>query len=307
MVYDVNGNPLIDERKKMTMDIPPVFASSTMKTPGQGLAKIGERFVISKAGSASYDSGGSSANIEVYDSSFSNVGHMIHNLGHGSGISYNPTYDVFLMGNGEANVSPRFDILLNASANVTSAVGGSVPSYTYGGNNVMSIFLTKNGTPLVPQADGATWCVAGNDRLVFLSVRRADNARIFFLAMLGVGSSDFSQDADGYGTFVSGKSAGELNGTLKVLKRFDPIEESITSAQGISYDKGRLIVSSSTSNCLFYEIKFFDDGYDISSSYKCAFYNADGTEQSCEPEGVLRIGDSHFYCATTKGVLDFYI
>lgn len=307
MVYAMDGTPLITFNKRDTMDIPPTFVSSTMQTPGQGLCKVGEHYIISKAGSASYNSAGSSANIEVYNSSFTNVGHMTHTLGHGSGISYNQTYDVFLMGNGEADVSPRLDILLNANANVVSAVGGSVPNYPYGGNNVMSIFLTKNGVDLLPGADGATWCVAGNDRLVMISLRRSDKARIFYLAMLGVGSADFSSDSNGYGTFVSGKTNSELNGTIKILKKYEPADTTINSAQGMAYDKGELVVSSSTSNCLLYKIAFCDSGYEIASSYKCAFYNADGSEASCEPEGVLRVGNGHFYCATTKGVIEFYV
>lgn len=306
MVYDKNGNPLVTQSTPETMDIPFDFASSTMKSPGQGLCKAGENFVISDAGSASYDSAGSTANIRVFDSSFASAGRMTHNLGHGSGISYNQTYDVFLMGNGEADVSPRLDILLNASANVSSAVGGSVPQYLFGGSNVMSIFLTKNGQELLPGADGATWCVAGNDRLAIFSLRRADKARVFYLAMLGVGTVDFSSDENGYGTFHSGKASSELNGTLKVLKKFEPIGDTINSAQGMAYDGGNLIVSSSTSNCLIYKIAFYDDGYLISDSWKCSFYNADGTELSCEPEGVVKIGEGHFYCATTQGVLYFY-
>lgn len=306
MVYTKDGTLIYDSFTPETMDLPPVFVSDTMKSPGQGLCKIGENFLISKAGSASYDSAGSSANIEVYDSTFTNVGHMTHTLGHGSGLSYNPTYDAMLMGNGEANVSPRLDILLNASANVTSALGGSVPQYNFGGSNVMSIFLTKNGTPLLPSADGATWCVAGNDRLVVISLRDADKHRVFYLAMLGVGSTDFSQDENGYGAFVSGKSSSELNGTLKILKFFESTGGTINSAQGMAYDKGKLILSSSTSNCLLYKIAFYDEGYGIEQSYRCAFYKADGTEDSCEPEGVVKVGDGHFYCATTKGVIEFY-
>lgn len=306
MIYDKNGNLIQDAAE--TMDIPPVFVSSTMTSPGQGLCKVGEHFLISDAGSASYDSGGSAANIRILNGSFSQVGYMTHNLGHGSGISYNQTYDALLMGNGEANVSPRLDILLNASANVIAAIGGSVPQYNFGGDNVMSIFLTKNGQELLSGADGATWCVAGNDRLVLFSVRRAnDKARIFYLAMLGVGSADFSADTRGYGTFRNGKSANELNGTLKIIKEFAPIGDTIASAQGMAYDRGSLVISSSTSNCLIFRINFYDDGYMITDRLKCSFYDVSGTESSCEPEGVQKVGDGHFYCATTKGVIEFSV
>lgn len=290
-----------------TMDLPVSYVSSSMKTPGQGLAKVGNNFVISQAGTDSYDSAGSTVKIQVYDSSFANIGFMWHNLGHGSNICYNPTYDAFLMGNGVANVSPRLDILLNASANVRSAIDGNEPEYLFGGSNVMSIYLTKNGTELLAGADGALWCVGGNDRLVFISLRRSsDKARVFYLAMLGVGSTDFSQDSAGYGTFVSGKSDSELNGTLKILKEYQPISDSINSTQGVTYDKGKLIVSYSTTACLLCKLALYDAGYKITDKYKVAFYNANGTEATCEPEGVEKVSDNHYYCATTKGVIDFY-
>ena len=292
---------------KDTMDIPVSYASSSMKTPGQGLAKVGENFVISLSGTNSFDAAGSDAKIQIYDATFAAVGFMWHDLGHGSNICYNPTYDAFLMGNGNANVSPRIDILLGANAKITAAIGGSEPEYRFGGSDVMSIYLTKGGTELSPGADGALWCVAGNDRLVFISVRRAsDKARVFYLAMLGVGATDFSLVDGGYGTFVSGKSNSELNGTLKILKEYTPISNSIDSVQGMYFDKGKMIVSSSGTKCLLYKLAFYEEGYKIEERYKCAFYNADGTEANCEPEGVVRVGDGHYYCATTKGVIDFY-
>ena len=45
----------------------------------------------------------------------------------------------------------------------------------------------------------------------------------------------------------------------------------------------------------------------IEACSKIAFYNADGKEQSCEPEGGHSADDGHFYVATTKGVLEFYM
>ena len=295
----IYGNPDV-------MDIMPDIVSA-MSTPGQGLSKVGDRYLISRAGSASYDSAGSNATIQVYDSSFANVGHMIHNLGHGSGLSYNETYDVFLMGNGEANVSPRLDILLNASDSVISAVDGSIPEYLFGGSNVMSIFLEKDGTPLLPDADGATWCMGGNSRLVFISLRDADKNRVFYLAMLGVGSTDFSLLDTGYGTFISGKTDSELNGTIKILHKYERMGDGINSAQGMQYDKGKLIVTSSVSNCMIYRIGFYDTGYKILDAYKCSFFDGDGTELVCEPEGIVTVATGEFYCATTRGVIKIKI
>ena len=307
LVFDLSQMRGAYRGRPSLMDIPPVFISSTMKTPGQGLTKIDDYFVKSLAGSDSYDSAGSTAQIKLYNSSFAEIGHMLHNLGHGSGICYNQTFDAFLMGNGNSDIAPRLDILLGATASVESAVNENEPEYFFGGDNVLSIYLTKNGEELLAGADGATWCTAGNDRLVFISLRRSlDKARVFYLAMLGVGSEDFSLLDNGYGTFVNGKSDSELNGTIKILKYYEPISETIASAQGMMYDKGRLIVSSSKTNCLFYVIEFFERGYSITRNLKCTFFNADGTEQSCEPEGVVGVGDGHFYCATTKGVIEFY-
>lgn len=291
----------------LTNNIPPIITSN-MSNPGQGLCKVGNYFVISRMGSDSYDSAGSTVHIDVYDSSFSNIGYMLHDLGHGSGLCYNETYNAFLMTNGNANVAPRLDIMLNASENVESAVDGSHPSYLFGGDNVLSIFLTKNGTDLMENADGVGWCIAGNDRLVLIALRdKSTYKKVFYQGLLGVGSTDFSLSENGYGTFVSGKTDTELNGTILITDRFDYVSEPITSTQGMFFNNGDLIISSSKTECLFYKVKFYDKGYKIVDKYKATFYQSDGSEYQCEPEGIVKIDDSNYYCATTRGILKFSI
>lgn len=275
--------------------------------PGQGLCKVGDYYIIGDQSSDSWDSPASTSGyIYIYDSSFALVGTIRHTLGHMGGMSYDTDMDVILTGNGNVGVSPRVDILLNVREAIENAIDGQTVTYDYDGNNVIHIPLKTNSKELLFNGEGGCWCFAGNNRTAIISIRHSvTHFRSFFIATLGLGTNDLSSDENGWGSFISGKSNAEYNGTIKIEKTYNGSD--ITSAQGMFYNDGELVIASSTVQVLLNQVQFTGDSYVVKRKSIASFYDANNGERlATEPEDIERVGYNHFICSTTRGLIDFY-
>lgn len=283
---------------------------STAMAQGQGFCKYGDYWLVGISSGTSFSSGSSSSNyINIYDSSFSLVGRIKHNLGHVSCLSYCEVFDSFITSNGNAGEYPRVDILLNASVHITAALASQTSEYMYGASDVLSIPLHTSAKDIYEDSDAGVWCFGGNGRYVYLSVRnRTTQTRRFYKGILGVGTADFSDtgttDVTKWGTFLSGKAATEYNGTLKILETYEG--DNISSAQGIDYRNGRLILSSGSTRMDVNVLNLYDGKYQVTGLHRISKLNADGSQASVEPED-LTIVDGRVFVNSSIGMFEIFI
>lgn len=249
----------------------------------QGLTIIGD--IIAQFNSGVDDHSSYSEVRRWAKDDFTFIDGMTHNLGHAATIDYDSVIDALVVGNGtsDTSVAPRLDIVLGASAKFAN---GSPLNF----NDPDIIHIELKTTQKEIGGSGLICCFGGNWREVFLAT--GQNApRKIFRCLLGVGEEDFSDnsgeqnDVTRWGTFISGKTNSEYNGTLKVLASYTGEETQVY--QGMCYRAGFIYLACGYSQPLVHKIRLYSNGrYEIVQTNIPQDYNADGSLKSVEPEGL---------------------
>ena len=283
---------------------------TTALRKGQGFCKFGNYWLVALSSGASFSSGSTATNyIYIYNENFSQIGSIAHNLGHFSCLSYNEEMDVFISSNGDAGEYPRLDILLDAATHVQAAINGQTSQYMYGASDVIHIPLHTSAKDLYGVSDAGVWCFGGNNRYVYISVRnRTQQTRRFYKGILGVGTANFADsgttDVTAWGTFLSGKTNQQYNGTLKILDVYEG--DNIASAQGLDYYNGKLVLSSSADNIDINVVNLDDNNYQIIGYHRISNLAADGSSIQTEPED-LTITEDGIFVNTAIGMFQVFL
>ena len=262
------------------MDIPKTFVNANYGN--QGLTKVGNyyiHFVASAADHSVY------ADIRRFDSSFQHIADMTHNFGHAASADYCEDSDTIVIGNGSNDLTnlPQIDLVTSALAKVTA--GGQL---SYSGADVIHIPLFTANKQI--GGAGAICTFGGNWRIVYVITGIGTQPRKIFKCLLGAGTEDLSDhsvggtDATKWGTFISGKSDDEYNGTLEVISVHEG--EDMGVYQGCCYRNGCIYILTGDNDANIKKVRLIANSYKVVQTNQPNEYNADGTIKTCHPEGL---------------------
>lgn len=239
--------------------------------------------------------------VYVYDVTTNTYTTKSQHLGHCNSVDYNEENDslmVYFTGNNQ----PGIYIYKNPS--VAADLDPSDSSCT-------TINLFKTGDRMNPTG-GVCW---GEDRRtayymdgVYSNSEKTEKTKVIkvYKLLLGMGSDDRSAVARGFGTFVSGKSANEYNGTASVEKEYigtivDGIDivlhnNDLGTIQGMQFD-GDLYCGWGWLGQNFIRIRLNENGtYDVLENYGLRFFAYEsGQEIWLEPE-LVALTDTNIFC-----------
>lgn len=228
--------------------------------------------------------------------SFKEIPAKQHNLGHAANADYSAENNAMLIANGSSNtnVLPRLDILLNPS--------NTGLKINYGDRNIISIpFFTDKkqigGSGLI-----ACW---GETKDEIYLLTGQNSPRTIFKVLLGMGTIDYSDksskkdDILAWGTFISGKTEKEFNGTAKILNKYIGTETGVY--QGCCFRDGYIWLCVGTKKPEILKIKCNTDGtFNIKYKIQLLVRDEKGNVLDCEPEGIC-MDEKYMYVGLTKG------
>lgn len=283
----------------------------------QGCARVRDTLVGFNASNDTH------TNTSTYDSMYYADGYAYnargnHNLGHCASADYRSDTDVMLVANGTyaEGVVPTVYLISNAYATTDSGNDILVTD-----SNVMALeFTTLDGT-------GCVACFGETSDIIY--VMTADDPahpfvngnRYIYKMLLGKGSADMTtlHPSDSVGTFVSGKSDMEFNGTAYIMNRY--VAEYPIELQGMKYINGQIMLSIDTyvNNIITgylanIKLNEFDQSFIISDAKWIPSLDEDGNYVKTEPEGFA-VADGVGYItifrntmsANRSKTLEFYL
>ena len=212
-----------------------------------------------------------------------------HNLGHCASADYRSDTDVMLVANGTyvEGVVPTVYLISNAYSTTDSGNDILVTD-----SNVMALeFTTLDGT-------GCVACFGETSDIIYVMTADdpahpfANGNRYIYKMLLGKGSVNMAtlHPSDSVGTFVSGKSDTEFNGTAYIMNRY--VAQYPVELQGLKYLNGRLLLSmdaqvDSISTGYLAYIKMYDSDHSfvIEDALWIPSLDTDGNYVNSEPEG----------------------
>lgn len=218
-----------------------------------------------------------------------------HNIGHVNSCDYNAVTDTFFACN-ENEKHIGFDLLFlpNASSHV-----GNIDI-----TNMIKITFTES-EKILDQYGGMA-CFGEQADIVYLI---SQQAKMIFKVQLGMGSNDFSDktteqtDVAHWGTFISGKTDNQYNGTAKVLNKYYS-DKDLGLPQGLCYHNGALymLVGYGIGADNIHKIKLYKEGtWNIVDSYDFqilekseANYKEGDNSLTIEPEGLTVYNGCYF-------------
>ena len=233
----------------------------------------------------------------------SNATTVHHNLGHCASADYNRYMDYMMIGNGSvsASVLPIMYLVKNASSWADSPT-----DIRYNGANVLTIDLSSIG------GHGMVCCFGENETIAY--VMTIDTSITIFKCLLGIGANDLTSiyPSNSFGTFISGCTDGEYNGTLHVLATYDGSD--VTSEiQGLKYLNGFIIMPTdktvNSTLTAFMSILELDDTENkvyIKDNYWVPVVGTDGAKVRTESEDMF-IHDGCGYVMTVSNVNGSYV
>ena len=212
--------------------------------------------------------------IDFSNNTQSLAGTFEHNWGHVNSISYNRFTDSLILGNGSGSYSLYGKILIfeNASAfksetrvDVSESIQIDVWSFGVKANVI--------------------WGDANNEKGNICYVITNDNKNIRKL-LLGQGSNQLAS-----GTFVSGKTGLQYNGTYKILAEYSQADGDDV-CQGSCFIGGKLYIGLGHDTLWYTENALHDDGTITKATVRETFYKDDGTIAPRAMQGVT-VTDNH--------------
>lgn len=283
---DTIENDIEDIKESMISGIPNVYYTKYKNLfngyrPTAGTTIIGNEMWVFQS---SKDDFSTYADIKRYSlDDFSEItnGNITHNLGHANTVDYCEETDCLIVGNASlGKETPRFDIITNVSA----LIDGNNHRISYGDANVISYDCSLFGSHYL------SCCFGGDKRTAFIVMGgeegTLENPRGFKI-QLGMGTVDISNwGTKGGGTFISGKSIDEYNGTFYVVG--ECVSDTYLGAfQGMCFHNGNLYVASGGNIARIYELQMTTSGkMFVKNSYQIDMYYNSNARVNLEPEGL---------------------
>ena len=251
----------------------------------QGMAVIGDKIIGFSAGAEDHTTNGSVRICNVNDITTS-IGTMQHNLGHTNGVDYCNETDTLITTSSESKSTAMHSPNLYLVGNVANKVANLAP-LEYNGNDTICIPITNlNGL-----YTGMS-CFGEAPNVIYLATIQDPNkyaeldGRWIYKIFLGMGSNDMTviHPENSYGTYITGKSENEYNGTAYLMGVY-PFNK-LMELQGGKYINGRII----------FPTDIYIDGilkaYIVSVKIDYELSKANIVQQYCLPEYK---GDGTFY------------
>lgn len=240
---------------------------------GQDATKVGNEYWLFDGSTPDHVSTSSIHRINPTD--FSEIGLITHNLGHANGVDYRD--NTLLVYNGGA-LPPEINLYKNPDNTMTNLkIQDAV--------NTQIIF--KESSKLLP-GDGSA-CFGLDNKIVYYAYC-AGTQVIILKILLGLGDNDLSDkttdksDNQHWGSFVSGKSTDEYNGTAQIISSYTGDISGDNQPQGMAFN-GDLYMGISHAEQKAYRLQLFDDGsYKVVDNYKSEMTDYKNNVIGLEPE-----------------------
>lgn len=251
----------------------------------QGIAVIGDKILGFSAGAEDHTTNNTVRVFNVNDITTS-IGTMQHNLGHANGVDYCNETDTLITTSSENKSTATHSPNLYLVGNMTNKVANFAP-LEYNGNDTICIPITNlNGLYTGMSCFGET------PNIIYLAtIQDPDkfyelDGRWIYKIFLGMGSNDMTviHPENSYGTYITGKSENEYNGTAYLMGVY-PFNK-LMELQGGKYINGRIIFPTDIN------VDGIQKAYIVSVEIDYELSKANIVQQYCLPEYK---GDGTFY------------
>ncbi len=223
------------------------------------------------------------------------VGSFQHNWGHCNTVDYCEATDAIILGNGggSGNKEPNEIYIFENASNF---------------KNVSQVDVASAIT-LRPEEDGFDWgkqvnVVWGQANAGMYNIAYAlsndDVTQFIHKIFIGQGDNELEN-----GTFISGKTGLQFNGTYKVLKVYTHPYSRDFCNQGTQFYNGVLYEGISHDRISYFEKVLADDGKVRSKLMRERIYDQSGNEIKFVVEGVA-IKDNHIFIGSIKNKIYVY-
>lgn len=293
----------------------PISGKKPVKYTGQGSLAIGQDGTFINGDLWCFYDGVTSGQIKVLDIDTDTItATKTHNLGHANTADYNPnnkTLACFYTESHKPHILLYKDPAEAETLLKTDADCMIIPLY--------------DGTTQMSSSGGLCW--GENDNVIYFmdgvyshydgeTGVVADEINITKI-LLGRGDNDLSEN--GYGTFISGKTEDEYNGTCTILKQYkgsmndvlawavisggSPVFLGLQTIQGMEYD-GYLYIGWGTNGHNYFKIQLDEnrETYSIVYTYKYLYTDYKNAPYYREPELVALTPD-RIFCGDASGNL----
>lgn len=241
---------------------------------GQDATKVGNEYWLFGESTPNHMSTASIHRINPTD--FSEIGLITHNLGHANGVDYRD--NTLLVYNGSA-LPPEINLYKNPDNTMTNLKIQDAA-------NTQIIF--KESSKLLP-GDGSA-CFGIDNKIVYYAYSPGGTQVVILKILLGLGDNDLSDkttdksDNQHWGSFVSGKSSDDYNGTAQILTSYTGDISGDNQPQGMAFN-GDLYLGTSHSEQKAYQLQLLDDGsFKVVDSYKSEMTDYKNNAIGLEPE-----------------------
>ena len=207
---------------------------------------------------------------------FSEIGLITHNLGHANGVDYRN--NTLLVYNGSA-LPPEINLYKNPDNKMTDLK-------TQDAANTQIIF--KESSKLLP-GDGSA-CFGLDKKIVYYAYSAEGTQVVILKILLGLGDNDLSDkttdksDNQHWGSFASGKSNDEYNGTAQIISSYTGEISGNNQPQGMAFN-GDLYLGTGFSEQKAYQLQLIDDGsFKVVDNYKSEMTDYKNNVIGLEPE-----------------------
>lgn len=243
---------------------------------GQDGAKVGNEYWLFSGSSPDHVSTDYIHRIDPTD--FSEIGSIKHNLGHANGVDYRD--NTLLVYNGGA-FPPEINLYKNPdNTKLELDIQDSA--------NTQIIF--KESNKLLP-GDGSA-CFGDDKKIVYYAYPTIGKVVILKI-LLGLGNNDLSDkttdksDNKHWGSFVSGKSSDDYNGTAQIIASYTGNTSGDNQPQGMAFN-GDLYVGISIQDPKAYQLQLLDNGrFKVVDIYKAEMTDSGNNVIPLEPEITL--------------------
>lgn len=241
---------------------------------GQDATKVGDEYWLFGESTPNHISTAYIHRINPTD--FSEIGLITHNLGHANSVDYRD--NTLLVYNGSL-LPPEINLYKNPDNTKTDLKIQDAA-------NTQIIF--KESSKLLP-GDGSA-CFGLDNKIVYYAYSAGGTQVVILKILLGLGDNDLSDkttnksDNKHWGSFVSGKSNDEYNGTAQIITSYTDEISGDNQPQGMAFN-GDLYLGTSHSEQKAYQLQLLDDGsFKVVDFYKSEMTDYKNNAVSLEPE-----------------------
>ncbi|GLI83631.1 hypothetical protein ANABIO32_13250 [Rossellomorea marisflavi] len=230
--------------------------------------------------------------VNRYDKNWGFLGALDHNLGHANGVDYKNGKLLVYNGGG---YPPEISLYSNPKEKTVLNVSDSA--------NTKIIFKEGNAKEQL-EGDGSACFGESNNIVYYACIVSKVYLRIYkiLLGMGDVNLSDTTSDKSNpnkWGTFISGKSTSDYNGTAQILGSYLGYVGSEAQPQGMCYD-GYIYLSTGFVTLHALKIKLQTDGtFEVADDYNYPYTGYANNKYHVEPEATF-ILDDYLYVVGLK-------